>query len=61
MNVDKPTLLSMETVAEMLNISKNSVQRAIKRGDLRSVQIGRRVLVERREVYDFIERSRTPR
>lgn len=38
-------MLSRDHVAESLGVSKQTVDRLIRRGDLRAIKIGRRVLV----------------
>jgi excisionase family DNA binding protein len=41
---------SVEEVAELLGLHVNTVRRAVWRGDVRAVRIGRRVLIPRAEV-----------
>ena len=51
-------LLGIPEAAEMLGISPWTVRKLIRRGALPCVHIGRRVLVEVREVDEFITRNR---
>ena len=51
------SLISIEVAAERLGVSKTSVRRAVSRGDLRVVRIGRRVLFDPRELRRLIAES----
>jgi excisionase family DNA binding protein len=47
-------LLTVPEVAERLRVSRRTVERLIRDGRIRSVRIGRRVLVTEREVGAFV-------
>lgn len=51
--------LSAQEVAEILNISKNTVYELIKRGELPSYRIGRKVRVDEKDIEEYKNRSRT--
>ena len=50
---EKP-YLSRADAAHIAGVSILSIDRAIKRGDLRCGHIGKRVLIEAKALYDFI-------
>ena len=43
----KQSVMTVEEAAEILRISRNTAYEAVKRGDIPSIRIGRRVLVPR--------------
>lgn len=49
-------LLTVEETAELLNVHRSTVYDLIGRGDLPSVKIGRRRLIYRQSLVDFIIR-----
>jgi putative molybdopterin biosynthesis protein len=49
--------LSAQDVADMLNVSKNTIYNMIKKGDLKSYNVGRKVRFTESEVNAFINRS----
>lgn len=51
--------LSAQEVAEILNISKNTVYELIKRGELPSYRIGRKVRIDEKDIEEYKNRSRT--
>lgn len=51
--------LSTQEVAEILNISKNTVYELIKRGELPSYRIGRKVRIDEIDIEEYKNRSRT--
>ncbi len=51
-------LLSVSDAAELLALSPQSVRRAIRRGELPMVMIGRRVLIRRADLESFIQARR---
>lgn len=51
--------LSTQEVAEILNISKNTVYELIKRGDLPSYRIGRKVRIDEKDIEEYKNRTRT--
>jgi excisionase family DNA binding protein len=53
-------LLCIEEVARLLRISERGVCRLMRRGELSSLKVGHRTLVEPREVRQFIENQRRP-
>lgn len=50
----EPDLLSMVEVSQRLNVSRTTVWRLAKRGDIRTVRIGSRTLVPRTELLRLI-------
>lgn len=57
--MDRKTSLSTQEVAEILDISKNTVYELIKRGELPSYRIGRKVRVDFQDVEYYKNKSRT--
>lgn len=55
MNEPIRKLLDLDESAQRLNIHRRSVERLIATGKLCSVQIGRRRLIEERDLETFIE------
>jgi len=56
--VDTPSLtISVNEASRLLGISANHCWRAIERGELPSLKIGRRVLIPRRSLEAFVERA----
>lgn len=53
-------LISVNHVAAELGLSRETVERHIRLGNLPSVRIGRRILVERAELDSFIASRRQP-
>ena len=51
--------LSTQEVAEILNISKNTVYELIKRGELPSYRIGRKVRIDEIDIEKYKNKSRT--
>lgn len=51
--------LSTQEVAEILNISKNTVYELIKRGELPSYRIGRKVRIDEKDIEEYKNRTRT--
>ncbi len=54
---DLPEVLSVDQVAEYLGLARNSAYAAVSRGEIRSVKIGRRVLVPRKALEELISPS----
>ncbi len=50
----EPDLLDQAEVARRLNVSRTTVWRLIKRGDIRVVHIGSRALIPRTELHRLI-------
>jgi len=57
--VNNKSALSAQDVADMLNVSKNTIYNMIKKGDLKSYNVGRKVRFTESEVNAFINRSQT--
>ena len=55
-----PEVLTVSEAAGVLRIGRNSAYEAIRRGDLPAVRIGRRLLVPKRALSEFLA-VRTPR
>ncbi len=51
--------LTTQEVAEILNISKNTVYELIKRGELPSYRIGRKVRIDAIDIEEYKNKSRT--
>jgi excisionase family DNA binding protein len=46
--------LTVPEVAKLLGLSRNAIYEAVKRGRLRSVRLGRRILIPRQSFLDFL-------
>jgi putative molybdopterin biosynthesis protein len=55
--MDKKSALSVQDVADMLGVSKNTIYNMIKKGELASYKVGRKVRFTEDEVKGFISRS----
>jgi putative molybdopterin biosynthesis protein len=55
--MNKKSALSAQDVADMLGVSKNTIYNMIKKGDLTSYKVGRKVRFTEDEVKAFIKRS----
>lgn len=51
--------LTTQEVAQILNISKNTVYELIKRGELQSYRIGRKVRIDASDIEEYKNKSRT--
>lgn len=51
-------LLTLPEVAEILRITRRTLERYIRAGDIPAVKYARKVFIEEREVEKFIKRSR---
>ena len=51
-------MVSRKAAAKTLGVSLDSVKRWISEGDLVVVRLGRRVMIERRELVAFVEKRR---
>ena len=58
LSTQKPLLLTVTDVAQMLSLSKRTVRNLISQNDLPSVRIGRCIRIEKQSVYHFIEARR---
>jgi excisionase family DNA binding protein len=54
---DDQVVLSITEAAQFMGVSANSMKRAIARGDIPFIRLGVRVLVPRRGLENYIERS----
>jgi excisionase family DNA binding protein len=52
---DLPLVLTVDEVAEVLRISRGSAYESVRRGDIRSVRIGRRLLVPRAALLRLLD------
>ena len=50
-------LLSYERACKELSLSRATVDRIVRRGDIRPVRIGRRVLFTKAALQEFVERK----
>jgi putative molybdopterin biosynthesis protein len=55
--VSNKSALSAQDVADMLNVSKNTIYNMVKKGELKSYSVGRKVRFTEDEVKAFINRS----
>jgi excisionase family DNA binding protein len=61
MTVDDPEFMTVSQVAELLTVSKMTLYRMIREGDLRATQIGRRSLrIRSADVRAMLERTSLP-
>ena len=61
MKSDLPFFLTVDEVAALLRTSRKSVYGMIERGQLPGVtRIGRRLLIRRDALLDFLDHNRTP-
>jgi len=61
LNSDVPFLLTTEEVAALLRTSRKAIYLMVQRAQLPGVtRVGRRVLVRRDELVDFLDHNRTP-
>jgi putative molybdopterin biosynthesis protein len=51
--------LNVQGVADILHVSKGTVYELIKRGEISSFRVGRKVRFTRRDVEDYVEKSKT--
>lgn len=56
--MDGKTSLSTQEVADILNISKNTVYELIKRGELPSYRVGRKVRIDFQDIENYKNKSR---
>jgi putative molybdopterin biosynthesis protein len=52
------TLYSISTVADRLDLSKDTVRRLIERGELTTIRIGSNIRIDAAELEAFLERQR---
>ena len=52
-----PKVYSVEEVAKILGVSRNGMYRAIERGEIPSVRVGRRIVVPMAAVERLLEQS----
>lgn len=56
--MDKKYALSTQEVADMLNVSKSTIYDLIKRGEIQSYKVGRKVRFTEADVKEYISRSK---
>ena len=56
---EKRQFLSLEEVAELLSVNYQLVYRLVRAGELPAVRLGRVYRVDRNDLDDFLERSKT--
>lgn len=54
-----PATYTVEEAAEVIGISRNSAYEAIKRGEIPSIKIGRRILVPKDALHRMLSEART--
>jgi excisionase family DNA binding protein len=57
--MNEPLLIGVREAARLLNLGRDSTYQLVREGRLRSVSIGRRVLIPRTELSAFVEREAT--
>lgn len=57
----KPATIGLPDLAVLLGVSRTSVYRAVARGEIRAVRLGRRITVPLREVDRLLGESPAPR
>lgn len=50
-----PDVLTVEGAAQVLNVGRTTMYRLIKAGEIKHLNIGRKILIPRRYLQDFIE------
>jgi excisionase family DNA binding protein len=53
----EPLLIGVREAARLLNIGRDAAYALVREGRLRSVSVGRRVLIPRNELEAFVERE----
>ncbi len=56
--MEKETALSVQDVADLLNVSKSMIYNLIKKGEINSYTVGRKVRFREEDVQNYINRSR---
>jgi excisionase family DNA binding protein len=56
---EAPRLLTVDEAAKMLRISRGSLYTLMKNKKIRVTKIGGRTLIDRKDIDDFIEKSKT--
>jgi len=51
---------SVEQFGRIIGVSRNSAYQAVERGDVRSVRIGKRILIPRKEIERLLEPMEAP-
>ena len=54
-----PEYMTVEEVAARLRVSKMTVYRAVERGDMDAIRVGRSIRVDKRDVFKFIREATT--
>jgi putative molybdopterin biosynthesis protein len=57
--MDQNSVLTTQEVADMLKIAKNTVYELIKRGELNSYKVGKKVRIDLKDVLEYKERTKT--
>lgn len=57
--MEQDTVLTTQEVADMLKIAKNTVYELIKRGELNSYKVGKKVRIDLKDVLEYKERTKT--
>ncbi|PWI33596.1 DNA-binding protein [Vibrio albus] len=56
--MEKDTALSVQDVADLLNVSKSMIYNLIKKGEINSYTVGRKVRLSEEDVQEYIARSK---
>jgi len=57
MNNHDDLVMSVQSVAQALHISRNLVYDAVRRGEIPSIRVGKRYLIPRRALEKFLEQG----
>ena len=52
--MSEPHVITVEEAAELLRISRNTAYEAVKRGEIPSVRVGRRILIPRISIMKML-------
>lgn len=56
--MDEDLVMTVESAAKALHISRNLAYEAVRRGEIPSVRVGKRYLIPRRALERFLEQGR---
>ncbi len=49
-----PDVVSVEEIQQMLRIGKNAVYQLLKEGEIKSIKVGKRYVVPKKYIIDFL-------
>lgn len=53
-----PEIMTIEQLAEALHVSRSTINRAIKAGDLKAFKIGKSVRIEKESVIEWVQNNK---